>query len=135
MIERHPVIAGVLGLLGSIVVIAGIWAASVALSGVTGSGGAIKRNNSTGNRIEQQANYEDLATGYDGYLQKIKLAQTALKVANTPLDKQIAETNLEGVQQTCIDTAQEFNADSQKYLARDWKSAGLPATLDASACS
>lgn len=112
-----------------------IWGGSVLLSDVTGAGGAIKQKNSTVNRIQQQANFEDLVTTYQGYLVKVKLSKTALAAASTTIDKQIAQTNLQGISQACVDTAQEFNADSAKYLARDWKSAGLPLTLDANACS
>lgn len=112
-----------------------IWGGSVLLSNITGSGNAIKRNQSATNRIEQQANFEDLVTTYQGYLVKVKLSKAALSAASTTIDKQIAQTNLQGISQACVDTAQEFNADSRKYLARDWKSAGLPLTLDANACS
>lgn len=119
-----------------ILLIAGaVWGGSVLLSDVLGSGNAIKQKNSATNRIEQQAHFEDLAAEYDGYLVKIKLSKAALAGASTTLDKQIARTNLQGISQACVDDAQEFNAASRKYLARDWKSAGLPATLDANACS
>lgn len=123
---------------GTVLVLAlagAIWGGSVLLSNVRGSGNAIKRNQSATNRIEQQARFEDLAAEYNGYLQKVTLAKRSVGQATTSLDKQIAETNLQGISQACIDDAQEFNAASRKYLARDWKSAGLPATLDANACS
>lgn len=113
-----------------------IWGGSVLLSNVTGAGGAIKRHNSTNNRISQQAYFEDLAANHPGYVAKIKIAKAAVASAsgdavNLPLRK----TELEGLQQQCIDNAQEFNAASRKYLARDWKSAGLPSNIDPSECS
>lgn len=123
---------------GTVLVLAlvgAIWGGSVLLSNITGSGNAIKQNQSAGNRIEQQAHFEDLAAEFDGYTSKITLAKKAVTQAKTQIDKQIADTNLQGIQQACIDTAQEFNAASRKYLARDWKSAGLPATLDRAACT
>lgn len=113
----------------------GGWAFGVFTSGPAGAGGAIKQRNSTLNRVQSQAQFEQLAADYDGYLVKIKIAKTALAAATTDVDKQLAQTNLTGVQQVCVDAAQQFNAESRKYLARVWKSAGLPETLDADACT
>lgn len=113
----------------------GIWGASVLLSNVTGAGNAIKTKNSSVNRIGQQAYFEDLAANHPGYVAKIKVARQTLSSDGTAQQRQIDRTNLEGLQQQCIDNAQEFNAASRKYLARDWKSAGLPATLDPSECT
>lgn len=131
---RHITAMVIVGIVVVLAIAGAIWGGSVLLSNVTGSGNAIKRNQSAGNRIEQQAHFEDLAAEYDGYLTKIQLSKKALAAASTPIDKQIAETNLQGISQACVDDAQEFNAASRKYLARDWKSAGLPATLDRNAC-
>lgn len=125
----------VFGVVLVLLIVGAIWGGSVLLSNITGSGNAIKQNQSAGNRIEQQAHFEDLAAEFDGYTSKITLAKQGVKDASTTIDKQIAATNLQGIQQACIDTAQEFNAASRKYLARDWKSAGLPATLDRSVCT
>lgn len=125
----------VLGFIGVFVIIGGIWGGSVLLSNVTGAGGAIKRHNSTNNRISQQAYFEDLAANHPAYVAKIVIAKQHIADAGTAEQKQVDRTNLEGLQQQCIDNAQEFNAASRKYLARDWKSAGLPATLDLQECS
>lgn len=122
-----------LGIVGVIVLGFGAWGASVLLSNITGAGGAIKQKNSTTNRVSQQAYFEDMAANYDGYAIKIRLAEKALDTA-TGIDHQIRAVELEGLMQQCVDNAQEFNAASRKYLARDWKSAGLPARLDPSIC-
>lgn len=124
-----------LGIIGVIVVGFGIWGASVLLSNVTGAGNAIKQKNSATNRVSQQAYFEDMAANFPGFILKIKTAKATLSSDGTAEQRQVDRTNLEGLQQQCIDNAQEFNAASRKYLARDWKSAGLPATLNAQECT
>lgn len=112
----------------------GIWGASVLLSNVTGAGNAIKTKNSAVIRIGQQEQFEQLAADYDGYLVKIKVAKRAVASTTDALNLTLRKTELEGLQQTCVDTAQQFNANSRKYTARSWKSAGLPLTLDPDPC-
>lgn len=123
-----------LSIIGVIVLGFGVWGASVLLSNITGAGGAIQKRNSTGNRIEQQARFEDLAANFDGYIIKIRVAEKAVRDAPDKTIQSLRAVELEGLKQECIDDAQEFNAASRKYLARDWKSAGLPASLDATIC-
>lgn len=113
----------------------GGWAFGVWWSGPQGAGEAIKQNNSKVNRIGQQERFEQLIADYDGYLVKIKVGKQAVASAVTDTDKQLRTTELVGVRLVCVDTANEFNANSRKYTARDWKSAGLPATLDRNACT
>lgn len=113
-----------------------IWGGSVLLSNATGAGGAIKQRNSALNRVQQQEQFEQLAADYDGYLVKVRVARAAVKAAaGDPVNLPLRKTELEGLQQTCIDTAQQFNANSRKYTARAWKSAGLPPTLDPDNCT
>jgi len=112
----------------------GAWAFGVFTSDIKGAGGAIKQRNSTVNRVQKQEMFEQLAADYDGYL--IKVSQLKLVVATTSsdIDKELRTTELLGVQQICVDAAQQFNAESRKYTSRVWKSAGLPASLDAKEC-
>lgn len=120
-----------------VVVVGGVlWASGVILSGPIGKGNIIKQNNSAGNQIEQQGHFEDLANAFPGYLAKIKVAKQVLATdTKGTTEYQIDQTNVEGLQQTCIDVANEFNAASAKTLAKDWKAAGLPATLDLQECT
>lgn len=120
-----------------VIVLAGaVWGGSVLLSNVTGAGGAIKQKNSTVNRIGQQEQFEQLSADFDGYLVKITGAKKAvLKAQADPVNLPLRETELQGLEQQCIDTAQQFNANSRKYTAREWKSAGLAARLDPTRCS
>ena len=112
----------------------GLWGFGVFTSDIKGAGGAIKQRNSTVNRVQKQEMFEQLAADYDGYL--IKISQLKLVVATTSsdIDKELRTTELLGVQQICVDAAQNFNAESRKYTSRVWKSAGLPASLDPKEC-
>lgn len=140
---RHGLgIGTVVAIVGTIVIVAivgALWLGGVILSGPIGKGNIIRQNNSAGNQIEQQGHFEDLVADYNGALGKIKIARAALLADNSngadATQKSIDQTNLEGIQQGCIDIAQEFNAASAKTLAKDWKAAGLPATLDLQECS
>lgn len=114
----------------------GIWGATVLISNVSGAGNAIKTKNSGVNRIQQQEQFEQLAADYTGFVAKIVLAKQAVtNAAGDSVNLPLRRTELEGLQQQCIDAAQQFNANSRKYTARQWKSAGLPAQLDTSNCS
>lgn len=112
----------------------GAWAFGVFTSDIKGAGGAIKQRNSTVNRVQKQEMFEQLAADYDGYLVKIKIAAFSVKSAPDATEKSIRQTNLDGVRQICVDAAQQFNAESQKYTSRVWRSSGLPASLDPEGC-
>lgn len=111
----------------------GVWAFGVVTAPVRGQAGAFQQQQSTINRVQQQAKFEQIAADYQGYLVQIQNAETALKTASADTRSQ-RETELIGLRQICVTAAQDFNAESRKYLARVWKSAGLPATLDPLAC-
>lgn len=128
------IIASVL-LIGALSI--GLWAFGVFTSNIKGAGEAIKIKNAAVNRIQKQENFVQENEDYTGYLIKIKIAKQALAVlpANaTSEERQVAQANVTGVQQQCVDTAQQYDADSQKYTARDFKSAGLPYRLDPERC-
>jgi hypothetical protein len=108
-------------------------AAQTVFANPAGQAGAYREKVSATNRVQQQAKFEQLAADYDGYLVQIKNAEAAVKSAS-PETQPMRETDLLGLRQICVTTAQDFNAESRKYLARDWKSAGLPERLDPAAC-
>jgi hypothetical protein len=103
------------------------------IAGPKGAVGAREIQQGAQNRVQQQAKFEQLAADYTGYLVQIRNAQAALVTASATTRPQ-RETELLGLRQICVTTAQDFNAESRKYVARDWKSAGLPLTLNPTAC-
>lgn len=124
--------AWVIGILAMVAIISvSLWAAGVFTASVRGQAGAYKAKESTTNRLFAQQNFEQLSADIDGYVAKIVIARQAVKTS--PSD--ITRTNLTGVQQVCVDAVQQYNADSRKYLLRDFKSAGLPQTRDQKECA
>jgi len=109
-----------------------LWGLGVLGAPVKGAGDAYKQKESASNRIVQQAQFEDLKAEYDSTLVKIKPAKQALE--RDP-DSQIKNTELTGLVNYCIEVAGEYNAESRKYLAADFKAIDLPATLDRNACT
>jgi hypothetical protein len=130
---------GVLWVVGILLVVAvigiAVWAFSVGTSNVKGAGDAIKQNNSAVNRVQKQEMFQQIAADYDGYLTNIEGAKAAVKDAVGTTQKQLRQTELIGLRQVCVSAAEQFNAESQKYSSRDWKSAGLPPSLDAKECN
>jgi len=112
----------------------GAWVFTVVTSDVKGAGGAIKQRNATVNRVQKQELFAQLAADFDGYVVKIEAQKTAVATTIDKVDKSLRQTELVGMRQVCIDTAQHFNAESQKYTSRVWKSAGLPLTLNPKEC-
>lgn len=95
-------------------------------AGPSGQAGAYRQQQSATNRVFAQQTFEQESADFDGYLAKIATYKGALT------DTQ--QTELRGLRQVCITAAQNYNADARKYLLRNFKSADLPATLDAGAC-
>jgi hypothetical protein len=128
---------GVLAVVGVIVLAIALTAFGLAWryawSGPSGAVGAREQQQNATNRVQQQAKFEQMAADYDGYLIQIQTAEVALKNSSAET-REMRETELLGLRQICVTAAQDFNAESNKYLARVWKSAGLPATLDPTAC-
>jgi len=108
------------------VIILTVWGLKTAFAGPAGRAGAFRQKEDANNRIFAQQTFEQEQHDFFGYLTKIRTYVP-------PLDS-TQQTELEGLRQQCINVAQQYNADSQKYLLRDFKSAGLPRTLNASAC-
>jgi Rieske Fe-S protein len=112
------------------IISAALWGAGVLFAGPKGQGEAYKQKESAVNRIEKQEMFVQLNEDFQGFIAKIEVAKQAYQ--RDPSD--VNSTNLTGVTQICIDTAQQYNAESQKYTSRDFKSAGLPYRLDPADC-
>lgn len=113
-------LVGLLLLFGAIA--AGLWAFGVFTADIKGRGELVKTNKSAVNRIGKQEMFEQLYADINGYPPKIKVQREAVKADPS----EITRTNLVGLQQQCIDTVQQYNAEARKVTSRDWRSADLP---------
>jgi hypothetical protein len=102
------------------------WSIATLTASTAGQAGAYRLKQSTQNRVFAQQTFEQEYADYNGYL---AIAKTYTGTLNAT-----QRTELSGLRQVCITTAQNYNADAHKYLLRDFKSFDLPQTLDASAC-
>lgn len=110
---------------------AAIWGITVATSGVRGQGDGVIKNNSAENWIKQQAKFEDLHAEYESTLVRIDQFQ---KIALENPNDAIAQTNFNGQVSHCTDVVAEYNAATRSFLSQDWKSIGLPPSLEANDC-
>lgn len=108
------------------------WAFGVATAPVKGQGDAYKQKESASNRIVKQAFFEDTYADYESTVAKLKPAKQALK--QNP-DSVIKQTEYTGLQNYCLDVVASYNAESNKYLAADFKRVDLPYELDRNACT
>lgn len=109
-----------------------IWGFRVATAPVKGAGDAYVQKESASNRITQQALFEDLYADYQSTIAKIPAAKAA---ADASPKSQIKATELTGLINYCISVAGDYNAESNKYLAADFKRIDLPYELDRAACN
>lgn len=135
---QKGIFANGLAWLAAILVVSGligaaVWGIRLATADVSGQAGAYRAKVSATNRVQKQEMFEQIAADYDGLLAQIVNTKAALSSASEET-RSLRETELLGLRQVCVSTAQQFNAESRKYSARDWKSAGLPASLDPVAC-
>lgn len=123
-------------MLGVLAIAAILWGIGVAVSGPKGAGDVHRANESALNRIQQQGDFVQLREDYTGALAKITAAKAAVKAAKRdPKALPQRQVELDGLAQNCVDIAQQYNADGQKVLARDWKDSGLPSRLDPARCA
>jgi hypothetical protein len=151
-LDRRPVTVGLklLGLfIGVIVVVCvALWGFGVISSPFKGKGDAYQEKNTSENWVAAQRAFHQEKNDYDAYLVKIAGAKDDVKTFEeahpqlgngTPYDP-IAQqdgnlhTTLQAVQQQCVNVATQYNTDSQSYLTQDFKDAGLPESLDLTAC-
>lgn len=128
---RRAVAGVILVVLLVAALVAGGWALTIALAGPSGAAQAYKQKESATNRIQKQELFVQLNADIDGYIAKIRIAKQAVAADPTSVNK----TNLIGVEQICVDTVQQYNAESLKYTSRDFKSAGLPYRRSTLACT
>lgn len=125
----------ILGVIAAVVTVilvsVGVWGAKVALSPVTGQAGAYQEKNSAVNRIAKQERFEDLNAEYERAVLNVYTMQDVYKADP---ESQIARTNFTGAVSYCRSIAADYNAESRKYTASDFKAIDLPATLDLLAC-
>lgn len=118
-------------IVGVLVLVFGIYALTVALSGPKGQGDAIIKKNSAQNWTQAQQDFERIYADVESTKSKIILADEAAK--SDPMD-QVKYTNAEGLKSYCLSQVADYNAKSRSYLTEDFKSIDLPAKLDPSYC-
>lgn len=118
-------------ILGIIAVVAIVWGLTVALAGPAGRTGGYLKQQSTDNRLFANGQFFDLKTDYDATVRKIP--QYSADVHDKGAT-QIQRTNLDGIIAHCLDDVSRYEAASGKYLSKDFKDAGLPVSLDPTAC-
>ncbi len=151
--EHKPLITGfkvvlwvvVLGIL----VTALLWGTGVVTAPWKGKGDAYIQKNSADNWVAAQRTFHQEDNDYTADLGKIRDAKAALATFETgakPDPNSIAafqwqqqdtnlRTDLTGLEQGCQQVAANYATDAQSYLTESFRDAGLPATLDAAACS
>ena len=110
------------------------WGIHVATSGVEGKGDQIVHNNSEENRTGQQQEFEDLYADIQSYKVKIKTAAADVKTNVDPGDLGRLKSVLSGTVNQCASVVQQYNANTHKVLAKDWKDARLPYEIQQTEC-
>jgi hypothetical protein len=135
-------------LLGVFVVVV-LWTTGVVTAPWKGKGDAYIQKNSADNWVAAQRTFHQENNDYTADLVKIRDAKTALtqfEAGAKPHPNSIAafqwqqqdtnlRTTLTGLEQGCEQVAANYATDAQSYLTESFRDAGLPATLDAAACS
>lgn len=109
-----------------------LWGLGVIGAPIKGAGDAFKTQQSGTNRITQQAFFEDTYADYESTVAKIQPAKDALK---NDKDNPLLQEQLTGTINYCLDVVADYNAQSRKYLAADFKAIDLPAKLSTATCS
>lgn len=104
-----------------------LWGFGVFTSPLKGRGDAYKQQQSSTNRIAAQARFEDLIADIKATDAKLLTAKKAVK---TDPGNQILQTNFTGLTNYCLDIVGDYNAESRKYLAKDFKAWDLPGQID-----
>lgn len=153
--ERHPVAHGLSIFFGFILI---VFATSAFIMGLKtnfsywwGQQGATQEKNSARNFITAQRGFLQEKNDVDGFGQTIKLDlsrisdfdaahpnlanEDALSAMQDRQDRASLVSDLNGVQQQCINTVTQYNTDAQAFLTADWRSANLPEQLSLNACN
>ncbi len=83
------------------------------------------------NKIQSQGYFEALNADVNGFVAKAKVQKTL--VSSDP--SQFNKANLAGLEQECIDAAQQYNAAALSISSQAFRSADLPYQLDAGRCT
>lgn len=136
--DEHPARATALGIgAGWLIVIAlivlgvittlALWAGGVLFAPVAGRANAYQQQQSGNNRIFAQQHFEQLYADIQAADRKIGPAEAAVQ-ANP--GSSYYQTNLDGLENICIDDVQQYNQDAHKYLLKDFRTADLPPQID-----
>ncbi|GAC1610332.1 MAG: hypothetical protein NVS3B26_16510 [Mycobacteriales bacterium] len=99
------------------------------LAPATGRANAYQQQQSATNRIGQNSLFYDLKTDYNATVAKLPTYSAAAKTGDPA-----ATTNLTGLQSHCADIVGQYASAAGKYLAKDFRDANLPESLDGSVC-
>lgn len=88
------------------------------------------KNYDSNNVIQKQEMFQQLYADIQGYKSNIAIARQAYKAQPTSEN----QTNLVGVQQQCVNTVQQYNAEAKKITSRQWRSKSLPYQINSGGC-
>lgn len=119
----------------------------VATAGIIGKAETHIQNQSSTNRVVQQAGFETAYADYVAYTDKIKDANRGIEewdkanaskpdnaIGTLATQRQYLVSVRDGLRQQCQNTVATYNADTHKTLAKDWKDPRLPYELDTASC-
>jgi hypothetical protein len=106
---------------------AGIWAFEVATSDVKGKGDATRTVNAGGNRLAQQAYFEQTYADIKASDRKLDALAAAAKAQPTD---DAAATRLLGAENYCQGLIGDYNAAARKQIAAKFRAVDLPAQID-----
>lgn len=116
-----------------------------ATAGIVGRAETHIQNQSSNNRVVQQAGFETAYADFNGYIEKLKDATAAITewdkanagktdnaIGTLATQRQYLVQVRDGLRQQCQNTVATYNADTHKTLSKDWKRSDLPYELDPS---
>jgi hypothetical protein len=109
---------------------AAVWGAKVALSPVKGAGDVIIEQNDAKNMINAQAELQERYKGLEAACARIGVAKVA---ADKDPGSTVLSMNHTGAQQQYLTLVAEYNAMTQKLLAKNMVG-GLPVRVDVNNC-
>lgn len=115
-----------------LVVGAGIWGLTVALSGPKGQGDGIIQKNSAENWVDAQERFEENYQEYESTL--VRIEQFHIAHLDDPNDA-VSKTNWLGQISHCTDVVADYNADARNFLREDFRASDLPESLDPNTCT
>lgn len=107
-----------------------IWCLDVVFAGPTGKGDVIRKNNDANNQVYSEQHFQDLYADITGYTAQLRMTIGLLRA--NPGDAFDIQ-NYTGQWAACDQAVQQYDADSNKTLMKDWKSTSLPRQITVSA--